>query len=37
MILKEEILIEVKYQDRIDRYISQNSNISRNEVKNIIF
>ena len=36
MILKEEILIEVKYQDRIDRYISQNSNISRNEVKNII-
>lgn len=36
MILKEEIILEVDYQDRIDKYISDNSDISRNEIKDII-
>lgn len=36
MILKEEIILEVIYQDRIDKYISDNSDISRNDVKTII-
>ena len=36
MVLKDEIIINVEYQDRIDKYISDNSDISRNEVKNII-
>lgn len=36
MILKKPITIKVLYKDRIDKYISDNSDISRNEVKNII-
>lgn len=36
MVLKEEIILEVEYQERIDKYISDNTDISRNEVKNII-
>lgn len=36
MVIKEEIKIHVEYQDRIDKYISDNSNFSRNDVKNII-
>lgn len=36
MILKEEIILKVDYQDRIDKYISDHTDISRNEVKNII-
>lgn len=36
MILKEQIKINVEYQERIDKYISDHSDISRNEVKNII-
>lgn len=36
MVLKEEIKLSVEYQDRIDKYISDNTDISRNDVKNII-
>lgn len=36
MILKEEIILNVEYKERIDKYISDNTDISRNEVKNII-
>ncbi len=36
MTLKEEIILNVDYQDRIDKYISDNTDISRNEIKNII-
>ncbi len=36
MIIKDEIIIKVEYQDRIDKYISNHTNISRNDVKDII-
>lgn len=36
MILKEPIELEVTYQERIDKYISDHTHISRNDVKNII-
>ncbi len=36
MILKDEIILEVNYQERIDKFISDNTDISRNEIKNII-
>ncbi len=36
MTIKDEIIIKVEYQDRIDKYISDHSDISRNDIKNII-
>lgn len=36
MILKEEIILNVDYQDRIDKYISDHTDITRNEIKDII-
>lgn len=36
MVLKEKIILKVEYQERIDKFISENTNISRNDVKNII-
>lgn len=34
--LKEEIILNVSYQERIDKYISDNTDISRNDVQIII-
>ena len=36
MVLKEMIVLEVTYQDRIDKYIAAHTTISRNDVKTII-
>ncbi|WP_406602797.1 RluA family pseudouridine synthase [Metamycoplasma sualvi] len=36
MIIKDEIVIKVEYQDRIDKYISDHTDISRNDIKDII-
>ena len=36
MVLDKELIINVEYQDRIDKYIAANSDIPRNEVKTII-